>query len=90
MSKERRRDGPVKMVKPLPMGPEVAALRQAPVEEKVRYAFASAARCPGCRTTDTVVVKTDGQVRYWRCRTPRCRFSMEGGRRTWKEIGEPI
>ena len=81
----KHKHGPIKMVKPVPTGPAETA-----AEEKVRYAFASAARCPGCGTADTFVVKTEGNIRYWRCRTPHCRFSQQGGRKTWKEIGTRI
>jgi hypothetical protein len=58
--------------------------------ERQRYAFSSAARCPGCRGTETAVVDTKGFTRWWRCKTPGCHYSLTGGRRTWKEIGEAI
>ena len=84
MAKHRRRNGPAKMVQAVPIGPGEAT------SDELRYAFDSAARCPGCGSTDCIVVKTDGQIRYWRCRTPHCHFSEIGGRRTWKEIGTAI
>lgn len=80
---------PIKMVEPVPVGPEMAEQAVA-LDEPVRYAFKTVVRCPRCGTTDTVARSTKGRVQYRMCRRATCQYGEPGrGLGLWKVSGTP-
>lgn len=84
-----QRNALIKMVTPVPAGPEEAAI--GPAEEEPQYAFRTTVRCPRCGSTNTVNRATAGRIQYRMCRAPQCRYGdPTRGLGVWKVMGKPV